>query len=282
MRAATPRFYLMLEIQTEFLLLGQQVLHPTAISPGPRLPILQDPDSMLPCPPRGHSAMLSTPELPGHFPLYALILSHVTTNTQDWYSVCIIHNSPTYNQKVFGIPKIMSSCTLRRRQDSAFFFSFLSTWCALEVEKFHLGAEWLFLSLCFLWGCSVCLTPLILNSDASPCAALLLCQVSHSFESTFSFSSLSIRARTSLNPHLKFNIWTISGGLWLISLPLKIHSIFLVLYMSGPLGLHLRNWVGWTMRILFLFSCMLADSFAWLTLASQFRAIYCSTGLSLS
>lgn len=80
MHAATCRFYLVLGIQTELLLLGQQVLHSTSISPGPRLPILQDPDSMLPCPPRGHSAMLSTPELPGHFPLCALILSHVTTS----------------------------------------------------------------------------------------------------------------------------------------------------------------------------------------------------------
>lgn len=122
----------------------------------------------------------------------------------------------------------MSSCTLMRRQDSAFLFSFLSTWCALEVKKFHLGAEWLFLSLCFLWGCSVCLTLLILNSDASLCTALLLCQVSRSFvESTFSFPSLSIRARTSLNPRPQFNIWTISGGLWLISFPLKIYSMFL-------------------------------------------------------
>lgn len=177
----------------------------------------------------------------------------------------------------------MGSCTLMRRQDSAFLFSFLSTWCALEVKKFHLGAEWLLLSLCFLWGCSVCLTLLILNSDASLCTALLLGQVSRSFvESTFSFSSLSIRARTSLNPRPQFNIWTISGGLWLISFPLKIYSMFLVLYMSGPLGLHLRNWVGWTMRMLFLFSCVSADPFAWLSLANQFRSVYCWTFLSLS
>lgn len=124
---------------------------------------------------------------------------------------------------------------------------------------------------------------LILNSDASLCMALFLCRVSRSFvESTFSFSSLSISAMTSLHPRLQFNIWTVSGGFWLISFLLKIYSTFLVLYLPGHLGLHLRNWARWAMRIFFLFSCMLADSFAWLSLASLFRPVYCWTDLSFS
>lgn len=112
---------------------------------------------------------------------------------------------------------------------------------------------------------------------------LLLCRVSPSFvERTFSFSSLSISAMTSLNQRLQFNIWTVPGGFWLISFLLKIYSIFLVLYMSGHLGLHLRNWAGYAMRTLFIFSCMLAHSFAWLSLAILFRSVYCWTYLRFS